>query len=247
MEITWGFLGYLAAYRLSIIFVGALSITLGYRLFCKGLYPQSEIESSEFHAKLGETEFSLTSAGPGLFFALFGVIVISVMIIQGNPELTLKQNQPSLPRPEKQPYYKKNSITRSDDNVSMELSMRGKSETGNSQYYINKGKQLEREGNIDGAIEMYRESLMLSSPAMNGLAWLYATEKDEQLALAEYLSRASVHLCPNEGNYWDTLSEILLKTKQYQEALDAKKKAAALDKTFEKGLEAFQKYKKLNP
>ena len=33
MDLTLGFLGYLIAYRLSIIGVGGLSILLGYRLF----------------------------------------------------------------------------------------------------------------------------------------------------------------------------------------------------------------------
>jgi tetratricopeptide (TPR) repeat protein len=236
MDLSWGFLGYLATYRLSIISVGALSIVLGYRLFCKGLYPQSDVESSEFHAKIGETELSLTSAGPGLFFALFGVIVISVMIVQGNPEMTLKRNQPSEPETEKKVYFQKPlSPQKADDHVSMELTMRGnQDETGSIQHDINQGKQLEREGNIDAAIQMYRKALIQATPAMNGLAWLYTTKKNDHKELAEYLSRTTIHLCPDEANYWDTLSEILLKNKQYHQALTAKKKAASLDKSFEK-------------
>ncbi|MBF0451518.1 MAG: hypothetical protein HQK75_12505 [Candidatus Magnetomorum sp.] len=250
MDITWGFIGYLAAYRLSIVAVGALSIALGYRLFCKGLYPHSEAEPSEFNAKFGETEISLTSAGPGLFFALFGVIVISVMIVQGNPEFTLKQTQPSAPAPPEKNFFYQHPASRKAEEkapTQMELTMRGTQDTTDViQYTINQGKQLEREGKIDDAILMYQKALILSTPAMNGLAWLYITEKNDQQDLAELLSKVSVRLCPNEGNYWDTLATILLKNKQYQEALIAKKKAAALDKTFEKGMELLEKLSKTN-
>lgn len=240
MDITWGFLGYLTAYRLSIIGVGALSIALGYRLFCKGLYPQSEIESTEFTAKLGETELSLVSAGPGLFFALFGVIVISVMIVQGNPELTLKKNQPQKEQsPEKILRYE--SMPRAkEEPPQMELTMRGNQDKKNLVLYkMNQGMQKERDGNIDDAITLYKEALILSTPAMNGLAWLYATERQEQHVLASLLSRLSVELCPEEANFWDTYAEILFKEKLYRKALSAKNKAIALDPSFKKGIEKF--------
>jgi tetratricopeptide (TPR) repeat protein len=244
MDITWGFLGYLAAYRLSIIGVGALSIALGYRLFCKGLYPHSDLEATEFHAKLGETELSLVSAGPGLFFALFGIIVISVMIVQGNPELTLKKNQAQEKSPKKMLRYE--SEPRVTHEVpQMELTMRGKQDKHDSILYkINQGMQNERNGNIDDAITLYQEALVLSAPAMNGLAWLYVTERHDKHSLAKLLSQLTVHLCPDEANFWDTYAEILFNEKQYRQAMSAKKKAADLDPSFKKNMEKFEKYLK---
>ncbi|KPA11067.1 Chs5p-Arf1p binding [Candidatus Magnetomorum sp. HK-1] len=247
MDITWGFLGYLASYRLSIIAVGALCVMLGYRLFCKGLYPHSEIESSEFLAKIGETELSLTSAGPGLFFALFGVAVISIMLFQGNPEISLKQGQLSEPvKPkEKKEFYYENAPRKLKENSpsQMELTMRGTSDSTDSVLLrINQGKRFESEGKVEDAIKMYREALVIASPAMNGLAWLYLTEGKDSNELAKKLSQISIQMCPNEANYWDTLSEIYLKKKEYRQALEAKKKAAALDKGFEKGMERFEKF-----
>jgi len=242
MDITWGFLGYLTAYRLSIIGVGALSIALGYRLFCKGLYPHAEVESTEFHAKLGETELSLVSAGPGLFFALFGVIVISVMIVQGNPELTLKKNQSQKETPAKVLRYE--NVPRVNQEVpQMELTMRGNQDNNNAILFkINHGMKLERDGKIDDAIMLYRDALKLTTPAMNGLAWLYLTERNDQQLLTNLLSELSVQLCPDEANYWDTYAEILFKDKQFRKAYAAKKKAIALDPSFEKGIKKFENF-----
>ena len=77
---------YLMLYRLSIIATGALSIYLGYRLFLSGLFPYA-IEGSSFNAEILGNTFSLQSAAPGLFFALFGVIVIVIMIVRSPPEV----------------------------------------------------------------------------------------------------------------------------------------------------------------
>jgi len=245
MDLTWGFLGYLTAYRLSVIGVGALSISFGYRLFCKGMYPYSEAEATEFQAKIGDSEFSLTSAGPGLFFALFGVIVISVMIAQGNPEIMFKKNSSA-----DKPAQKKNLVFENEpqsikESSQVELTMRGNQEKNDAiQDKMKLGIQMEREGNIDKAIELYHDALFLTLPAINGLAWLYATERADKLIIAKMLSELSVQLNPKEANYWDTFAEILFKEKQYKRALYAKKRAADLDPSFKKGMEKFEKYSK---
>jgi len=243
MDLTWGFLNYLAAYRLSIIGVGALSIILGYRLFCKGLYPHSETETTEFQAKIGDSEFSLTSAGPGLFFALFGVIVISVMIAQGNPELILNKSSREAKTESHNTLKYENVSPSTQDSTQVELTMRGNHDKNDTiQNKINQGIQMERDGNIDNAIALYREALLRTTPAMNGLAWLYFTEYNDKLTLAKNLSFLSVQLNPKEANYWDTYAEILFKEKQYRLALSAKKRAADLDPSFNNGMEKFKKF-----
>ncbi|MEM7333125.1 MAG: hypothetical protein AAF490_13630 [Chloroflexota bacterium] len=80
---------YLAAYRLGIITAGIVSIYLGYRLFLSGLFPYA-IEGSSFSAEVAGATFSLQSAAPGIFFALFGIIVIIVMILRSPPEFKFK-------------------------------------------------------------------------------------------------------------------------------------------------------------
>ena len=77
---------YLMLYRLSIVATGALSIYLGYRLFLSGLFPYA-VEGNSFNAEILGNTFSLRSAAPGLFFALFGVIVIVIMIVRSPPEV----------------------------------------------------------------------------------------------------------------------------------------------------------------
>ncbi len=79
-------IAYLMLYRLSIIATGALSIYLGYRLFLSGLFPYA-VEGSEFNAEILGNTFTLRNAAPGLFFALFGVVVIVIMILRSPPEV----------------------------------------------------------------------------------------------------------------------------------------------------------------
>ena len=83
---------YLMSYRLSIIATGALSIYLGYRLFLSGLFPYA-IEGTEFSAEILGNTFTLRHAAPGIFFALFGVIIISVMILRSPPEVNFSNNR----------------------------------------------------------------------------------------------------------------------------------------------------------
>ena len=83
---------YLMLYRLSIIATGALSIYLGYRLFLSGLFPYA-IEGSSFNAEILGNTFSLQSAAPGLFFGVFGVIVIVIMIVRSPPEVGVNTSE----------------------------------------------------------------------------------------------------------------------------------------------------------
>jgi len=79
---------YLALFRLAIIAVGAISIILGYRLFIKGVFSVEGGGGAGFEANIAGTKFSLKNAAPGTFFALFGIIVISVMLINSPAEVT---------------------------------------------------------------------------------------------------------------------------------------------------------------
>ena len=90
MTVTTAFIIYLILFRLAIITAGAISIVLGYRLFCKGIgWTERSGKGTDASAKVGHFSFTLKNAAPGTCFALFGVVLISVMFATGGPELTL--------------------------------------------------------------------------------------------------------------------------------------------------------------
>jgi len=94
-DLAYAAIIYLASFRLAIIAVGGLSIVLGYQLFAKGLFPEQTANSTTFQAELGKTKFSLKNAAPGTFFALFGVTLISMMLVNAPAEVDYSKNSDS--------------------------------------------------------------------------------------------------------------------------------------------------------
>lgn len=86
MSLFSAFFLYAIVFRLAVIAAGTVSIVLGYRLFTRGIQtgPANSADAT-FNAKVAGQEFALKNAAPGTFFALFGVIIISIMVIQGLP------------------------------------------------------------------------------------------------------------------------------------------------------------------
>ena len=84
MDLTAEFLIYATLFRLAIIGAGVFAIVLGYKLFVRGVMPEGRTEG-ELDA--GEIRLTVKNAAPGTCFALFGAAMVSVMLIQGNPEL----------------------------------------------------------------------------------------------------------------------------------------------------------------
>lgn len=75
----------LTIYKLCCLFCGSLFSYLGYKLFIKGIYPNDgELSFEGFNTKL-----YLKRIGPGIFFALFGSVIICVTIFQ---PLNFEQN-----------------------------------------------------------------------------------------------------------------------------------------------------------
>lgn len=93
-----GFLLYASAYRLTVLAIGALSIYLGFRLFLRppGLGSSAESTSSA-GVQAGGFRLRVTNFFPGTYFALFGTVLIGLMIRQGPPQLTLKDIRESTP------------------------------------------------------------------------------------------------------------------------------------------------------
>jgi hypothetical protein len=91
MSLLSGFFLYATIFRLAIIAVGMLSVVLGYRLFIAAAQTGgTSSKETAFGTKMVGLEFILKNSAPGTFFAIFGMIIISVMLVEGNPELVLK-------------------------------------------------------------------------------------------------------------------------------------------------------------
>ncbi len=94
MGIEFAFLIYLTLFRLAIIAAVVISIVLGYQLFCRGVWPRHGGQhGTDVTVEVAESRFTLKNAAPGTCFALFGVIIVSIMLAQGGPKLVLETLQ----------------------------------------------------------------------------------------------------------------------------------------------------------
>ncbi len=94
MTIPAGFLMYVTLYRLSVLAIGALAIYLGYKLFTSTPVGASESRASAAVVG-GGFKLTMTNFWPGTYFALFGTVLICIMLWQGSPQLLLKEIQES--------------------------------------------------------------------------------------------------------------------------------------------------------
>jgi hypothetical protein len=228
MSLPSEFLLYASFFRLAIIAVGTVSIVLGYRLFTIGIQTDREISKEiTFDAKIAGQAFTLKNAAPGTFFALFGVIIISVMLVQGNPELTLKtlSTVPGAASP----------------SGSTVLSLRGGAPAGVGRFdgAVERGLEYDRNGDTTNAVASYEEAMTVVATPMNQLAWDYLNQGKAGSALP--LSRLAVQLCPSKAAFLDTLAEILFKEGERDEALKWMAKAAALDSKYQGKLSELQR------
>lgn len=83
MTASAGFLIYAALYRLTVLAVGALSIWLGFRLFSTAGSKKADGSAS---AEAGGMKLTFTNLLPGTYFALFGTVIIGMMLWKGEPQ-----------------------------------------------------------------------------------------------------------------------------------------------------------------
>lgn len=224
MEIAPLFILHLALFRLSLVATGVISIVLGYRLFAAGLGPYGDSKDAALEAKLAGASFSLKNAAPGTFFALFGVIIISSMLLKAPPAMSLDDL--------KRPGAHGEGGKAADEGTHLQLrgdrpaaAEGGPGETLHS--LLRKGEQREKERDIKGAITAYREAAGLVAAPLNHLAWLYQEQGDLEGSLP--LALLAVQLDAGNADFQDTLAEILWKSGKRKEALLAIDRAAALD------------------
>jgi tetratricopeptide (TPR) repeat protein len=228
MSLLPDFFIYATVFRVAIIAAGMLSIFLGSRLFSGGIESRgTHNENTTFDAKVVGLAFALKNGAPGTFFALFGVIIISVMLIQGNPELTLKT------------FNDAHHAAASES--SSEITVRGgvPPTAGKFDGAVQRGLEYERKSDTVNAIASYEEAMTVVATPMNQLAWDYLQQGRAESALP--LARMAAQLCPGKAPFLDTLSEILFKQGDRDEALKWMEKAAALDPKYRGRLTEFQR------
>lgn len=212
------FVLYIALFRLAIIAAGVISIVLGYRLLCHGIWPGRTRQETELEVKVGETHFTLKNTAPGTCFAMFGVVIISVMFAQGAPKLTLETLQEG--------GLVRRMMVRSDDmGVPRTLTQPG-NVTSTVDTLTQQGITNEQKGYTDLAIAAYQKAVTLATPPMNHLAWIY--QKSGRINEALPLSRLAVHFQPEKAEFLDTLAVILCKTGELSEALKIIEKASKM-------------------
>jgi len=215
LDIAPYFLIYVTLFRLAIIAAGVISIVLGYRLFCKGIWPDQGEQGAAFDAKIAGANFTLKNAAPGTFFALFGVIIISFML-SGMPEFTLETvNQATSDEMgEKTP-----EITAKTPPTRI-LKMRGDDEKPDEKKTVEAFTQICQEhyenGKNDEAIKACHQAVSLATDALNMLAWLY--QEQEKFTEAQALANAAVTMAPKYTEALHTLAIILCKTEQHDKA-----------------------------
>jgi tetratricopeptide (TPR) repeat protein len=225
MNLGSEYLIYLAAYRLAITTAGIVSIILGYKLFTHS--PAiTQLPNSSVEAKISNLKVALKNAAPGTGFALFGVILITAMLIQGSPQFTLEalNKAGQLTNPENR------------DQQPVKITMR---DPGTTEFEaaINKGRSFEQAGDLSKAAGAYQDALAGLAFPMNELAAIYT--KQGKLDDALPLGRLAVQIAPTDADVLDTFAETLAKHGDKAEAITWMNRAASLDDRYREKAAAF--------
>jgi len=242
MKIEIIFLIYALIFRLCVMLTGIISIILGYRLYIKGLYSDHNSKSASLNATIGGWKLALKNAGPGTFFALFGLIIIQSMIQNGNPELVSEN------------YYNKGKISQAakneneqnpgdeNNNLKTKLNIRGQNEQKCMFCtLLEKTDQFQKNKDITGEINAYKNALEQVSDPLNELAWLWFENDDKKLQESLVLIQAAIIFRPDDADYWDSMAEILFKLKSYDKAYNAIIKASQLNNKYINKIAKFKK------
>jgi tetratricopeptide (TPR) repeat protein len=212
MSLTSQFLIYVTAFRLAIIAAGTVSMVLGYKLFIRGIYPGGSAENSIDVRAIG-SGFTLKNVAPGTCFAIFGVALITAMLIQGSPQFTYQMMQ--------------KAADANTSTTSTTLEMRGSGTQNAYAALVEKGLAYEQAGDPSHAAEAYRQALDGLATPMNQLAWLYYQQSKTEQALP--LARMAVQIDPENPKILDTLAEVLAQHGDRAEAVKWMERAADLD------------------
>jgi tetratricopeptide (TPR) repeat protein len=173
-------------------------------------------KGSEIDAKAGEIRLSLKNAAPGTCFAAFGVFMIVVMLIQGNPE-------------------KKVIKTQTKEVISQEVTWRSDDEI--ILTAMTRGRKLEQAGEFKEAIKAYVDPLKngdLSLKEVVGLlraistVYLKQNRQDEAYAYASFAYQVD----PSNAEGLVLIARIQFHRGKNDEAIKAISEAARIDPSF---------------
>lgn len=235
MQLTTLFTIYLVLFRLSLIAAGVTSIILGYKLLAKASGP-SRRGGGELEAKIGSSSFTLKDAAPGTFFALFGVIVISVMLLKDGPSLRI-DNRNQVSQLEKDEHQNEVSIvqpaTKDGSTSAGIVEVRGADEDGIDKLIL-RGLQ-EEQTDSKKATENYKKALSRMALPMNQLALYYQSSSRTEEAIS--MAQVAVSISPETPAYLDTLATLLSASGRRQEATRLLTKATLLDPKYKEKLD----------
>jgi len=209
------YIGYLTIFRLSIVAAGITSIILGYKLFTRGVFPESGAGAAAgqtMAAEITGAKFTLRNAAPGTCFATFGAMVIAVMFLTGSPQGTFEIQETG------------GAIT----------TLRGDEATRTQSHVRLALAQLER-GEASQANLTAIKGLQLLAPQLNDYAWVLLKTSPEA-PLAGLLADSAVDINPHDPNFLHTLSEIQFYRGQKKEAIQTLTKAHAIHPAFSEQL-----------
>jgi hypothetical protein len=153
-------------------------------------------QGSTIESSLAGVKFSLKNAAPGTAFALFGAVLISVMLIQSSPSVMWETVQKSQTAGTSVPPKNMNKFqARSDSQNAESIKM-----------LTTLGRELESQGKTTEAERAYREAVTDMAEPMNDLAWIYLNSGQAKEALG--LANLATELRSDEPRYADTLAKV---------------------------------------
>jgi len=230
MEITTAFISYII-FRLAIIAAGVVCIIIGYRLFCRGVWPDiGSGKESDLMVESRDIRFTLKNAAPGTFFALFGVVIISIMLVSSVLEFEKSSELKS---------RKQAGESISDTSLTESFILKTRSgEIQRLSVAIENAEYFKNLNDTSNAISAYEEAIAIIAVHINNLARLYFEQGKIDKALP--LAQVAVQLAPDNAKILDTHAEISYKIKNYSEALRFIEKASSLDSTYRSKLPRFR-------
>jgi hypothetical protein len=83
---------YAIAFKVLVVAAGITFIVLGYRLYKNGIVGP-DAKGATLKASIAKSEILLKNTGPGTFFAIFGAVLIGLLVFSSSPELSLKSSE----------------------------------------------------------------------------------------------------------------------------------------------------------
>jgi hypothetical protein len=241
MTITTGFLIYATLFRLAVLGVGALAVWLGYRLFVQDPIGGGKAKTTSASAEGGGFKVTLSNFWPGAYFALFGTVIIGIMLWQGGPELDIQGLVDG----------REQAVAADEGRTPKRIRLKGVGELGQelaSDIELRRQSADERlaEGDADGALAAYARLLATpeltlgqAAPMLSGAAAVYLEKGRPQEALP--LARLAVGLDEGAVTALVTLSRALEATGDGAGAIKAMERAVTLDAGQQAALDALRK------